>query len=618
MTPISRQVLSLLSDSAQSLILYPFDLSRFFALLLLTILSGFIGFFTLGWLLPKRLVSGSLIENAGFLFTLALAWPPIVLFLSDLPGSPISASYLWVVVLLLAGAGLAVWLHSRRFSKGFQFDALSRIDVYLIITFLLAAAVRTIQVQEILVPNWIDGYTHYQIAAKIIANGAHSFQRIYPTGLHAGWITSGSLFYGESLEECGLVFTQWLSLVSGLTFYSLLRQLIAPRAALIAAGFYWFVAPFPSYLIAWGRYPLLMGMVMLPPALWLLYQVRRSKPAAIYLAVIVMGGLALTHYGTFLLACITMPAMLLIPASAGQSIRKKIFPLIFPQIALAALPCIMLAPRIASALQKINAPSSDIFAYQSVHTLDSASYIVSKTFQGAGWLIWLAAAATVIYLALNRQRWIMMLAVTILSLLFSHAVMLWVFGSSLINLTNLLITSSVLLCGLLGFLLQAAGRWLTTTRPGRVEAKIIPAITFALILMAFVASGLNQMKLIPPETVLFHLSDLDAIVWIAESTHPNDRFLIHCSIYDSGNRCEPVDGGIWIEPLTGRLTTLFPDSEDFFEASGDLREHGIRYLYSSTGQNISGFEWTPDFHIVFSNGEVNVYQLSSALTGAKP
>src|SRR6185436_11126088 len=176
---------------------------------------------------------------------------------------------------------------------------------------------RLLAIRDLAFPAWVDSSHHFAIARLLEESGRVPTDYlpllpvqhfIYHFGFHAlavtfHWLTSLSLmetflFFGQVLN--GLMPLAAYALVAGLT--------TRPRAGLVAAFFVGLVSFFPGYYLSWGRYTQLTGLLIMAPALALVWQnvintqiavsLVRSFGKLITLAVL-SAGLLLSHYRAF-------------------------------------------------------------------------------------------------------------------------------------------------------------------------------------------------------------------------------------------------------------------------------------------------------------------------------
>ena len=211
-----------------------------------------------------------------------------------------------VLLSLCIGLVLAGLIHSWKtaFSK-----------TWLIALLVLAIFViwRLWQARELVFPNWVDSQHHVLIIRKIIENGGLPSTLApylpgpfyYHFAFHA--VTAFfSVLSGLAPEQAVLILGQVLNACVGISVYALAKAVGRDwRVGLLAAFFVTFVTKMPGYYLTWGRYTLLMGVMILPVAIAEVEVLRRgaAKWWQRIGLVLLTGGTLLSHYlAAFLLA----------------------------------------------------------------------------------------------------------------------------------------------------------------------------------------------------------------------------------------------------------------------------------------------------------------------------
>jgi hypothetical protein len=178
----------------------------------------------------------------------------------------------------------------------------------------LGLAVRLLAIRDLVLPQWVDSPHHYTIARLLAEHGRvpPTYEPLLPIdrflyhfGFHALAVTVHWLS-GAALPEVFLLLGQVLQALVPLAAYTAVGALTRrPRAGLFAAVFVAFVSLFPAYYLTWGRYTHLAGVLLLYPALALVWRLAVRPPCSGRFVVAVQlgllaAGLLLTHYVVFL------------------------------------------------------------------------------------------------------------------------------------------------------------------------------------------------------------------------------------------------------------------------------------------------------------------------------
>jgi len=238
-------------------------------------------FFLLGYSLSSIFIkSGSLIEKTIYAFVIGISFPPLLFFLMSFLYIKLEKQYLITIFLgwLLIALALALKsLHNK--TSRIQFPSVQQTKEILILSllFIIALFTRVSQINDIQVPSGVGAQTHQKIIEKIAERAEIPLGSIYYLGFHSN-VYLVHLLTNHSIPESTLVFGQWLSVISGLSFYALARKTFSnPTIAIVTTSLYWFASPIPAYLINISRYPFLQGMVLLPSAIVLISENIKSQ-----------------------------------------------------------------------------------------------------------------------------------------------------------------------------------------------------------------------------------------------------------------------------------------------------------------------------------------------------
>ncbi len=143
---------------------------------------------------------------------------------------------------------------------------------------------RNWQARDLVFPNWVDSQHHTLIVRKIIEGGGlPSTLEPYLPGpfyYHFSFHIITALFSvlsGLAPEQAVLVLGQVMNACVGVSIYALAKVIGKDwRIGLLAAFFVTFVTKMPGYYLSWGRYTLLVGVLVLPAAIAEAESLRKS------------------------------------------------------------------------------------------------------------------------------------------------------------------------------------------------------------------------------------------------------------------------------------------------------------------------------------------------------
>lgn len=611
-------------------------------------------------------------------------WPVLLLTTGTfhLRSSPASVRLLvgltWTAVLVLAWRDRAAARGPSRARSGRQLLTLGAFAGIA----LLAAATRASHVRDLALPAWVDSVHHSMIVQLLVAAGAvpatwapflPDVPAVYHCGFHAGaaataWLAGAST--PGSIARVLLVHSQLLNALTALTLYAAARALFSSRpAGLLAAAVGTLVSWFPAYYAAWGRFPQLAGLLLLPAvalafgALW-----RRREPRLLALASLLLAGLVLVHVRVAFLA-----ATLLLAVAAVLAARDGLRPLVrWGAASLLALllvsPWLLRAVSSREAAEALSPSRSASAAAWSAYNAVPRELLLSPGSREliaaatlgltglAGWegmpvagriaaaLLWLAVLLDEWRRSRDRGRKSPRLPWRGLGVLW-----LWSAGAVLlVNLDRLGLpplrvapNSALVISAFLPLSVAVGGiaAWLVRllVPPPRAAAA---GAALALGLGTWGASRL--VDVVPPWTVLATARDVRAIGWIDRNLPRSATFAVRTRPWVSGTY-SGVDGGCWIEVLTLRRTILPPalypsirdrrrlerleqllaawsaaSSLDDPALRSALADVGVTHLFLGENEGLLGagaLRGRPWARAVYRDGPVAVYELRLGPSG---
>jgi hypothetical protein len=509
----------------------------------------------------------------------------------------------------------------------------------------LVVQTRFAQIAQLALPAWVDSLHHALLIRVATEHGRAPLalapylpvaQLPYHSGYHsvmAAIVSVANQPMPQSIPHAMLWYGQFMGALAALACAGaaeeLWRHSIAGVVALVVAGL---VSVMPAYYVSWGRYTLLMGMLMLPAALLLLRDVARQRsPRALVAAALVLAGLSLVHFVISVFALVWCIALLFEPRPNGRrSIRARVgrLTLVGMLAGLVQFPWIAL---LAAQAQ----PGTGVSA---MHVIGNSAYNAMP--YGLLWTstnpLLAALGAVGALLALARHRRVAA-QIAIWSLLVILMTNLPLLGLPYISfLTNEIVAVTMFLPLAL---LIGGGAALLAERAGMHAYGVAQQRRqwLAALLLVVVAGwrATEFQSVIRPDTVLASPDDVAAINWVASSTPPDASFVVNTAGWladvDRG-----ADGGWWLLPLAGRRVSTPPvvytygsaayvasvkrDTAwlrnaglvDVAKLATFMRSQGYTYAYATTsGQTLTPerLRVSPLFKEVYANSSVAIFEL---------
>lgn len=428
----------------------------------------------------------------------------------------------------------------------------------------LIVALRFYQIRDLVLPSWVDSIHHVLIVRVFLEDhGLPKTLEPYlpiPFYYHYSFHALSAAFSALAQvppHQAVLWIGQILNAAVALAVYRLGKALWGDwRRAGLGMLLVGFVSQMPAYYVTWGRYTLLIGLVLLPLAMAnaqdILHKgVSRSRLANIAL---LTAGLLLSHYyaallfALFLVFCFGQA--IIAGLRTGQWRNHRNWLLLFVGGAIGVL---LAAPWLyrmwghAQSDINLGAVSPSMQAVEDSYFPGYGSYLLHLLGPRRNTIFLIISLGGLPFMLQRRETRTFAFWAIALGLMSQP----WGLYLAPFRPDHAIIVLFLPAALLLAELIVTIVEWLGNTRISRI---VVPA---ALLIAAgaIVWGAWDTRKIINQSTVLTTRDDMQAISWIDANTPESARFLINVTHWQYGSY-RGVDGGWWIGPLTGRETLL--------------------------------------------------------------
>ncbi len=536
------------------------------------LLAGVFLFVLPGWAILSLVWKdwGSLrwLEKAALSTGTSLAVYPVLLLWTDLLGIHLGPVNAWGPAVL--GLGYIAWRNRRARLKIPRVDWRSSEfwgQLAIIPVLGLIILVRMWVVRNLSVPLWGDSYHHTVMAQLIVDHGglfanwqpyADLFSLTYHFGLHSfiaafHWVTR------LPMPEATLWTGQLLNVYAVLALYPLAvklgRSSWAGCVAILCAGL---LAQMPMFYTNWGRYSQLAGQVVLPAAIWIVWEIVERLPKSVGIWIVtgvIWSGLALTHYRIFLIGVLFLFVLLI-------ALNRKLLPLrkYARMLVTGGVGIFLLAPWLyrgyagrimGDVARKLSTPaaerSSFIVEYNAIGPLETYLPLY----------LWLLALLVAVVALVRREKNALILLLWAgVTLLAVNPNWIGLPGEGIINNFALFIFAYFWVALLVGSGVAFGLEWLKISKTAPV---IVQGLLFLAVLGLSVYNlPARRVDIQVKNTQLVTRADQRAARWIKENTPKDARFLVN-SLFAYGNSLiAGTDGGWWLPLLAERANTVPP------------------------------------------------------------
>lgn len=496
-------------------------------------------------------------------------------------------SLLMIIIPLFGASLLAGWLIWQNSQSSLTRDTSVWASVGSgLLVFMLTFARRLYEIRNDALPLWVDS-VHHAVLVRVVAEqgtipiDVRPYIPVSELPYHWGFhVVVGTILRITALDlpQTMLWSGQIINALQILTVGALAayfwRSSVAGIVAAIVVGL---VSLMPAYLVTWGRYTLLEGLLILPPlVIATLAGMRGAGWRAWLFAAILTGGLLVTHYIASVFA-LTLLSLLFMWHIAADNIRSQDLSMVRHVVKTAWTFGLTMIGGALFAAPWLLVLSSRIFVRYAQNPNElrgGGSYNAFS--EGLLWagqnrvLFGFAALALLLSLWRRRNAGIYLVVWPFLLLFLANPSIAGLPTLWLVTNTEVLVSLYIPVAALVGGgaalvwsmadsphdnILSLSDSASSTTRSLRINSSQI-ILLGALILAAW-AGERSLGDVINPTTRIASAADITAIDWIAANTPPDARFLTAATSWLPDAE-RGADGGWWVVPLAGRWSSTPP------------------------------------------------------------
>lgn len=514
------------------------------------------------------------------------------------------------------------------------------VQLLLWLVLLLSAAVQVSALHSVVVTPGSDGYHHTLFAQEIMARGGLPTDLLpltplmsftYHPGFHSlvagvGWLTDLSAVTLTPL--IGQVLKAGAALAAVFFVLTVLRNYVAAVVCALVIGL---IAVFPAFFVNWGRTTQLLGFVVLPVLLALIWQWSADLPRAWWplpVVAVLAAGLVLIHYRVTVMAAIGAVVILAANGLAGRWKGSDWGAHLLRLTTAGLLAGLLVLPwgwQVYSA-RLVGYPAEIGAQEPGVFNLARLGYGVLN--YPTNWPLVALFGLALLWAIWQRSRVILVLSLW-------SGLLFWLSGPRYLNIymdTVTVFTSFYFMFGVIvGWL--GAELWVRFTQRLSLLRWVLALGLAALTLVG--ARAVNTI--VQPGATFVGPDDLPAMRWIAANTPAAAYFMVNTFHFDfAPNYIIGSDAGFWLPALAQRRTVTAPMSypiernlrPDYTERivalhqlGGDLTTpqairllaaEGVNYVY--VGQrggliDVAALLASPAYRLEYQNGAAYVFRL---------
>ena len=503
---------------------------------------------------------------------LSLSFIPLLTYFFTLIGIKLNTILILIIFLIFAAIILLKYIlepkknnetffNFKKFKKSFEkYELLSYLILFAIL--LISLLVRLIPIKDVLVGPGSDSYHHTLIVQLIIENGGipHSYEpyaQLSSFTYHFGFHSIVAFIYwvsGFDVAKLVLYTGQILNAFAILPIFIFVDRLFKDRKmALLSSFIVGLISVFPAYLINWGRFTSLTGMLILPIAFLLVIEsikLEKRDIKILILSGLVLSGLFVTHYRIIIAALCFLMVYILYELYSNKKDLKIQKEIIFRFAVIGITAIILLLPWFIHLLNNSRILSEWVNTanYYSLDRIGSAGSYYSNTL-----LLVLSLGGAFVGI-LKRNKYIIVISLWVSILIaFSNPYWIKLPGSGRLDLVTV-VTMLFFPVSVMGsyFIIYLSDK----IKPTKSRCLIV---LFLIILVLIPFSAIKMAGLFEPESVFVKNGDIEAMTWIKSNTSKDAVFLIDSIDFDwNRDFIIGIDGGSWIPLSTGRKVTIPP------------------------------------------------------------
>lgn len=537
------------------------------------------GLALLAWLLPGKCAALGELPWAAVLALAtgtSVALYPLLLLWTDVIGLHLGTLYAWLPAVV--GLVALVW-RCRSWRPRLGWEALQRWagsqavwpDLALLILLALVLGVRLLVVRTLDAPMWGDSFQHSLVTQLLVDNGGlfdswAPYAELTSLTYHFGFQSASAALQwltGIPAPQATLWSGQLLNVLAVLAVYPLGLRVTGSRwAATWAVLLAGLLSPMPMSFTNWGRYTQLAGQVILPAAIWLTWEAierpdRRRR--LLVLAMLVVGGLALTHYRVLIFYGVFVLSLFLV-APGRCSRRETLLRLVVVGVGAGLLFLPWLVRNFGGDnLQTFGILTTKTPAQAHPVTWEYNAIGDLQTYLAPLW--WLAMVLGLGLGLWQRRRGVLLMAVWWSLLLFAtNPNWLSLPGAGVISNFALFIFAYLPAGIFSGILVAALTQALTRPAGQAAASKKWEPVLVLLVMVGMGIWGLGQRlgDLDPDHHALVTRPDVRAAAWIRGNVLPEGRILVNSFPTYADSSIVGSDAGWWLPLLAGRQTTVPP------------------------------------------------------------
>jgi len=518
-------------------------------------------------------------EKLGLSAGMSLALYPLVYLWASLFGIKLGPLFPWFiggigVLLVIWGyrekiLGLPGVIQKSDYSITCWISSIQSYDLIFLGVMALVFISRFWLIRSLYAPIGSDPIHHTMITQLIIDNGGlfnswEPYSELQSFTYHFGFHSAAASFqwlFGLHSQQAVLWLGQLLNGLAVIAVFPLAKRIgRSPWSGVSAVLLAGLLSHMPNYFLNWGRYTHLTALIIMPAAVYMVWDLltcKNFKWNIVSPVIVIWSGLALTHYRVMALGLIFIPTLWMFNKrlrSIGAMILRTIG--IGLGIFLLTLPWIIhtFIGKTPDLLAKIfstplSARISTNSQFESVGDLSIylSIFLWVLLLIGLGWGLW------------NHNRGIAIIGVWwFLAYLVANPHFLNLPGkgalSNKIVLYSLYLPASIIIGAFVGWLIEST----FSKKSKAVKSRVVALGIFTILIVLAVWGTYLRFQDLRKHEILVTQPDVTAMEWIEANTGKHTKFLVNSYFGFGLNWIIGNDGGWWLPLLANRKTNLPP------------------------------------------------------------